>query len=196
VIDITAVQHESAAQQKIISAARRLFAERGFHQTAMADLAKEAGVSVGAIYRIYTSKADIILAIIVADSRRLLSELQHTTEQVRSGEITIEQAIEEIFLRRLADREEGLAHEMLAEAHRNPQVAEPFSDFCNQYRQVCSELSLFIRPSLSGDELEGAAELLLASIFGIGHRELSKPRVDEATTARVAASLIVSSLTP
>jgi len=194
VIDITAVQHESTAQQKIISAARRLFAERGFHQTAMADLAKEASVSVGAIYRIYASKADVILDIVLADSRQLLSELQEDVERVRCGEATVEHVLRSIFLRRLADREEGLAHEMLAEAHRNPRVADAFSDFCIQYRQICSELVRFVRPSLAGDELEGAAEMLLAGIFGIGHRDLSRPRIDEETTARVAAQLIVHSL--
>ena len=42
-----------------MEAARSLIAERGFHQTAMADIAKEAKVSVGAIYRAFENKADI-----------------------------------------------------------------------------------------------------------------------------------------
>ncbi|MET0365055.1 MAG: helix-turn-helix domain-containing protein [Sphingobium sp.] len=190
----TAVQHGNAAQDRIVAAARQLFASRGFHQTAMADLAKAAQVSVGAIYRSYASKADIILAIIVADSEEMLGDLQGDVDRVREGQIAIDAAIERIVLRRLSDKDDGLTHEILAEAHRNPKVAEAISVFCAQYRDLFAELAKLARPSAPEEEIEGAAELLLACLFGIGHRELSKPRLDEATTARVATSLIMKAL--
>ncbi|CAN5163202.1 hypothetical protein BH10PSE13_BH10PSE13_02280 [soil metagenome] len=189
-----AAQHENAAQQRIVAAARQLFASRGFHQTAMADLAKEANVSVGAIYRSYASKADIILAIIVADSEMMLSELQGDAERVRNGDIPIETAIQQIVLRRLSDQDEALGHEILAEGHRNPAVARAVSGFCVQYREIFIELARLVRPSLSQEYLEGAGELLLACMFGIGHRELSHPRLDEKTTAVVVSKLVLNAL--
>ena len=155
----------------------------------MADLAKEANVSVGAIYRSYASKADIILAIILADSARLLGELQDDVEHVRRGEIGIEAAIEQIVLRRLSDKDEALTHEMLAEAHRNHRVASSISDFCVAYKETFADLAKLAHPALSGDELQGVAELLLACMFGLGHRELTRPQLDEATTAKVTAQL-------
>lgn len=188
------MQHESVAQQRIVAAARRLFADRGFHQTAMADLAKEANVSVGAIYRSYASKSDIILAIVIADSEEMLRNLQDDAERVRKGEVPIETAIEQIVLRRLSDKDEAMTHEILAEAHRNPQVAASISDFCVKYREIFGELAKLASPALTGDELEGAAELLLACLFGLGHRELTRPNIDEATTAKVTTRLILEAL--
>ena len=67
-VENIAVQRDIGARERIVAAARCLFSSRGFHQTAMADLAKEAKVSVGAIYRSFESKADIVRAIIVADN--------------------------------------------------------------------------------------------------------------------------------
>jgi len=189
-----AVQHENAAQQRIVAAARQLFASRGFHQTAMADLAREAKVSVGAIYRSYTSKADIVLAIIVADSEITLGQLQGDAERVRNGDISIETAIQQIVLRSMQDKDEALVHEILAEGHRNPAVASAVAKFCVQYREIFIELAKLARPSLSGEYLEGAGELLLACMFGIGHRRLSQPSIDEVTTARIVSKMILNAL--
>lgn len=192
--DTTAVRQKSSSQQRIIAAARQLFAERGFHQTAMADLAKEANVSVGAIYRSFASKADIILDIILIDSREELAELQADADSVRKGDVPVETAIEHIILRCLSYKEEGLTHEILAEAHRNPLVASSISDFYVSYRDIFSELARLARPSLAGDELEGVVELLLACLFGLGNRSVTRPRMDEATTAKVTTRLILQAL--
>lgn len=189
-----AVQHGNAAQDRIVAAARQLFAERGFHQTAMADLAKAAQVSVGAIYRSYASKSDIILAIIVADSEVMLGDLQGDVDRVRNGQVAIRAAIEQIFFQRLSDKDEGLTHEILAEGHRNIEVAKAISGFCAQYRDLFAELARLARPSMTADEVEGAAELLLACLFGIGHRAFTSPRLDEMSTAKIATSLIMKAL--
>jgi len=193
-LSTTAVQQKSASQQRIIAAARQLFAERGFHQTAMADLAKEASVSVGAIYRSYSSKADIILDIILVDSREALAELQADADMVRKDAVPVEAALEQIILRCLSYKDGALMHEILAEAHRNPQVAASISDFHVSYREIFSELAQLARPSLSGDELEGVVELLLVCLFGLGHQGLTRPNMDEATTAKVMTRLILQAL--
>ncbi|MFB8276214.1 TetR/AcrR family transcriptional regulator [Nocardia colli] len=45
------------------SASRRCFSRDGFHQTSMPDIAAEAGVSVGAPYRYFAGKEEIIVEI-------------------------------------------------------------------------------------------------------------------------------------
>jgi AcrR family transcriptional regulator len=52
-----------ARRAQIVAAARRCFARDGFHQTSMPDIAREAGVSVGAPYRYFPSKEEIILEL-------------------------------------------------------------------------------------------------------------------------------------
>lgn len=59
---ITAERRE-ANRSQIVAAARRCFSRDGFHQTSMPDIAAEAGVSVGAPYRYFAGKEEIILEI-------------------------------------------------------------------------------------------------------------------------------------
>jgi AcrR family transcriptional regulator len=50
-------------RRQIMDAAVGCFRRRGFHQATMAEICAEAGVSAGALYRYFSSKADIIGAI-------------------------------------------------------------------------------------------------------------------------------------
>lgn len=69
---ITPARRE-AKRAEIVAAARRCFSRDGFHQTSMPDIAAEAGVSVGAPYRYFTSKEEIILDI-AGDAFRVILE--------------------------------------------------------------------------------------------------------------------------
>lgn len=55
--------HLDARRQQIISAARARFATHGFARTSMTDLVEASGLSIGAIYRYFRSKDEIIAAI-------------------------------------------------------------------------------------------------------------------------------------
>lgn len=67
---ITEARRE-AKRAEIVAAARRCFSRDGFHQTSMPDIAQEAGVSVGASYRYFAGKEEIILEI-AGDAFRLI----------------------------------------------------------------------------------------------------------------------------
>ena len=56
-------------RREILDAALFCFRRRGFHQATMQEICAEAGLSPGALYRYFGSKADIIAAI-AADERR------------------------------------------------------------------------------------------------------------------------------
>lgn len=64
-------ERRQANRAQITAAARRCFSRQGFHQTSMPDIAAEAGVSVGAPYRYFSSKEEIILEI-AGDAFRLI----------------------------------------------------------------------------------------------------------------------------
>src|SRR5262245_34338212 len=55
--------HLAARRQQILDAARRCFLRNGFHMTSMQDVIAEAGLSVGAVYRYFGGKNEIITAI-------------------------------------------------------------------------------------------------------------------------------------
>ncbi|MEU1710818.1 TetR/AcrR family transcriptional regulator [Streptomyces sp. NPDC005706] len=65
-------QHMDARREQILGAARRCFLRDGFHSTSMQDLFAEAGLSAGAVYRYFTSKDEMILAIAEENMRDVL----------------------------------------------------------------------------------------------------------------------------
>ncbi|WP_203434046.1 TetR/AcrR family transcriptional regulator [Jiangella asiatica] len=52
--------HLAARRQQILEAAWRCFAQQGFHATSMQDVFAESGLSAGAVYRYFPSKADLV----------------------------------------------------------------------------------------------------------------------------------------
>ena len=56
-------EHLIARREQILAAARVCFLSKGLHNTSMQDLIHEAGLSVGAVYRYFKSKNEIIVAI-------------------------------------------------------------------------------------------------------------------------------------
>lgn len=72
---------------QILDAAARVFAERGYHRTTVRDVAREAGIADGTIYLYFTSKQDLLLALIaqlgrVAERRADMAE--HAGMDVRT----------------------------------------------------------------------------------------------------------------
>ncbi len=47
----------------ILDAAIRVFAQRGFHDTRVSDIAREAGISHGLVYHYFKSKDDVLICI-------------------------------------------------------------------------------------------------------------------------------------
>ena len=71
-------QHLAARRQQILDAARVCFGRNGFHATSMQDIIREAGMSVGAVYRYFPSKDALIAEIaqeVVGPAAALLEEL-------------------------------------------------------------------------------------------------------------------------
>jgi AcrR family transcriptional regulator len=55
--------HIEARRDQIVDAAWACFARKGYHQTTMQEIADEAGISAGAIYRYYAGKEAVLKAI-------------------------------------------------------------------------------------------------------------------------------------
>ncbi|MET8123544.1 TetR/AcrR family transcriptional regulator [Micromonospora sp. NPDC005189] len=57
---LTRTQQQQRTRQLLLSAAERLFAERGIHQTSLDDVAAEAGLTKGAIYANFDGKTGLV----------------------------------------------------------------------------------------------------------------------------------------
>ena len=53
----------AAARERLYATAMQLIAERGYEATTLRDVAKEAGVSVGLLYRYFPSKQAVVIAL-------------------------------------------------------------------------------------------------------------------------------------
>jgi len=67
--------HEQAVRTRIIESALRVFAEKGYHGATIADVVRDSGLSVGAIYTYYRGKDELFLATCDLSSGQGLGEL-------------------------------------------------------------------------------------------------------------------------
>jgi AcrR family transcriptional regulator len=70
---------------RILQAAARLIAHYGFDKTTMEDIAREAGVSKGALYLSWSSKDALFDALLAHEMARLLADLQARAEADPQG---------------------------------------------------------------------------------------------------------------
>jgi AcrR family transcriptional regulator len=55
--------HIDQRRDDIVSSARDLFSKKGWQSTSMQEVASEAGISTGAVYRYFASKEELLLAV-------------------------------------------------------------------------------------------------------------------------------------
>lgn len=191
---MVAVQQEKNGRVRILAAARTLFESHGFHQTAMAELAVVAQVSVGQIYRLFKSKEDIIEALVHDDADKWCAQMAVLQARLDSGELTIEQTFEQLMLQIIDEKDEALAFDIMAESFRNSAVADTIGAMCQRFRIFIRYFACAANQNLSGDALDAAEEMLLACLFGLGHRNISRPRLSATIAARRTAQMIVIAL--
>ena len=60
-------------ERRIVKAAEKLFARKGYAEVAMEDVAARAGLAVGTIYNYFPSKSALLLAIVRSETESLLA---------------------------------------------------------------------------------------------------------------------------
>jgi AcrR family transcriptional regulator len=73
---------ESDQRARIVSTAERLFREIGFQKTTVADIARELRMSPGNVYRFFSSKSEIHVAV----ARHLMGEVEAAMLRIASGD--------------------------------------------------------------------------------------------------------------
>ena len=70
----------------ILEAARKVFAERGFHEATVDDIAEAAGVAKGTVYLYYQSKRDVYFAALKFGISQMYALLLQETKKVSTPE--------------------------------------------------------------------------------------------------------------
>lgn len=155
-------------QARILEAAERCFARGGFHRTTMADVAQEAAMSAGNIYRYFTSKDEVVARLCEVDRASLAADFEAL---IRAEDPF--STFRALGRRHLVDepRERSmLVAEIWAEAARNPRVSEISRAFDADIRARFAAFlaSLKQRGLMRADVDEKALiELLLTLIDGV-----------------------------
>src|SRR6476469_194140 len=76
--------HEQEVRDRILSAAARVFSQKGYHSSTIADIVRESGLSVGAIYSHFSGKDELIRLTCDELATRGLDELAHRLAPART----------------------------------------------------------------------------------------------------------------
>lgn len=176
-------------RERILSAAAQLFAQQGFASTSMPAIAERSGITAGAIYRHFTSKAELLLEVV----KRALGALPLSFER-SSG--TDDAALLPEFAARLTDPALTLLRQLSVEVHaaarRDPEVRQLLAAY--------NETALGkIRALLEGEQQarprdarwapEFTARALTVFLMGLNHMDTLHPQLvgDRAWREFVAA---------
>ncbi|MDB5194975.1 MAG: TetR family transcriptional regulator [Parcubacteria group bacterium] len=125
-------------REKVLSAARTLFAERGFEGATIRDIAWQAEMSTGAVFASFDSKGELFAAVLESDLASLRTELR--TDLKRSGSASEDiQSFLTIIYRHYASRLPFLYAKLGAMWHRDPNLEKFFSQEEADFRSMCVE---------------------------------------------------------
>ncbi|OOC11835.1 TetR family transcriptional regulator [Dickeya dadantii] len=190
--------HEDKAQARrdqIVAAARRCFRQSGFHGASMAEIAAQAQLSVGQIYRYFVNKDDIIEEIV----RRIVD--------IRLQRMTLENGDPRHFAPLLARRQLPIAGvsdsddddddnqlmlEVASEATRNPRVASIMQETEQKMFTRASTLMKHRFPHFSDEEIAARTELLAVLCEGTTFRCVIPQRASVAVLEPLYQSLFDS----
>ena len=116
-------------REGLLLAAAEAFARQGYDGTRVADIASIAGVSNGALYAHFDSKASLLVAALGAHGRRLLADLFAADPARPVAELLL------VIGRRLPRRRDASGYllvEALAAARRDEEVARPMRDYVGE----------------------------------------------------------------
>ncbi len=121
----------AAAQtrERLLRAAADVFAERGYDGTRVADIAAAAGVSNGALYAHFSSKADLLVSALHTHGRRMLADMFATDPDRSVTDLLL--VIGQGLLSRRDDRG-YLVIEALVAARRDAEVAAPMRHYIGE----------------------------------------------------------------
>lgn len=165
------IQYQQRRDQ-IIVAAKYCFRHSGFHAASMAEIASQAQLSVGQVYRYFTNKDAIIeeMVRLIIDSR--LDKVRPEWDSPKN--------IAHLLSWRTGFTEQGdsdhvLMLEVMAESTRNPRVANLLSEADERmFNEVCAKVKQ--HPDLSDESIQSRVEIMAVLNEGTALRSFSKQK--------------------
>jgi len=177
----------------------RLLARYDYDQISMAQIAREAGCSVGAFYGRYPDK-QTYLYFLVASAFRTLTQCAHedlgkTPHRKRSAPFIARMIVDHVVSRMTAVKAAGVVRATMKLATVEPLASEPFED----YREAVSKRAISLLAQTScispSRQIRGGVQIVIATVTDAilqkkpGPLVVNSPRLNEALYAVLAGYL-------
>ena len=158
-------------RQAILDAALKLFANRGYYNTPISLIAREAGISKGLIYNYFDHKESLLYEIISAGMNDLLSDLQYQEEKT----VTREELVRYVEVSFKKIKENSRFYRLFFSLILQPQVFAIFQNrFMEQILPWFTLLERYYREK--GEKFPLAkARFFGAALDGIGINYIAEP---------------------
>ena len=87
------MSNADSTETKILTAARELFMEKGYHDTSMSAIANRAGLGKGTLYWHFDSKDELFKKMITREGKVVLEELKKLSEDDLPVEVILKEFI-------------------------------------------------------------------------------------------------------
>jgi AcrR family transcriptional regulator len=126
-------------RRQLLGIACRLFAERGFHASAMDDIAAAAGVTKPVLYQHFASKRALFTELLEDVGAQLLSSLAKATRQATTGRDRVQAGFAAYF-RFVHENEPAFRMLFGAAARNDPQFAAVVAGILEKIADAISQL--------------------------------------------------------
>src|SRR5256885_17236358 len=85
--------HLDARREEILAAAVKLFARKGMQSATMAEIAEEAGISAGAIYRYFANKEELAAYCMRQSGEHIMTSWRQLGEEIHDDPVSLFESI-------------------------------------------------------------------------------------------------------
>ncbi len=124
---------------QILEAAVKVFARQGFHQSTVAQIAKEAGVADGTIYLYFKNKDDILVQFFSFRAKQVFESFREEVDRAQNSLDKLRNLIHRHLAEFQRDRDGAVVYQV--ETHQNSRLAEAqIKEMSQMYRDIISEI--------------------------------------------------------
>jgi len=159
------LENKTKKKRIVLEAAATCFAVKGFHQTSMRDIAAQAKMSLGGIYRYFDSKNEIILSFIEEGNQESAEavEILACSENFKKDLLSLTKYMWQDLVN---DNQLGINMEIFSEALRNKEVLKIVQQEKSEEQlievlkqsQLSKSIELKLSPNMAGMAIIGAVE--------------------------------------